>query len=166
MSAKLNTTKANFGTLPVFLTSLSTILGAILFLRFGYAMGNLGFLGTMVIIAVGHMVTIPTAMAISEIATNQPSSFRSAVRERARARDADVYHSQEGRRPGYEGALKEEPGSKDETSGNAGAPEKREKDGGGLPSCFRIPFSFGLLHSECRCSLERMAQCCRECENS
>jgi hypothetical protein len=27
---------ANFGTRPVFLTSVSTILGAILFLRFGY----------------------------------------------------------------------------------------------------------------------------------
>ena len=55
----------------MFLTSVSTILGAILFLRFGYAVGNVGFLGTLLIIAVGHMVTIPTAMAISEIATNQ-----------------------------------------------------------------------------------------------
>ncbi len=71
MSAKLQAAKANFGTLPVFLTSLSTILGAILFLRFGYAVGNVGLLGTLLIIAVGHMVTIPTAMAISEIATNQ-----------------------------------------------------------------------------------------------
>ncbi|HXV63620.1 MAG TPA: amino acid permease [Vicinamibacteria bacterium] len=53
------------------MTSISTILGAILFLRFGYAVGNVGFLGTLLIIAVGHMVTIPTAMAISEIATNQ-----------------------------------------------------------------------------------------------
>lgn len=71
MSDKLETKKANFGTLPVFLTSISTILGAILFLRFGYAVGNVGFLGSLLIIVVGHMVTIPTAMAISEIATNQ-----------------------------------------------------------------------------------------------
>ena len=63
--------KANFGTLPVFLTAISTILGAIMFLRFGFALGTLGFWGTMVIILIGHAVTIPTAMAIAEIATNQ-----------------------------------------------------------------------------------------------
>jgi hypothetical protein len=30
-----------FGTAPVFFTAISTILGAILFLRFGYAVGTL-----------------------------------------------------------------------------------------------------------------------------
>jgi len=60
-----------FGTAPVFLTAVSTILGAILFLRFGSAVGELGFWGTLVIILLGHLVTIPTALAISEIATNQ-----------------------------------------------------------------------------------------------
>jgi hypothetical protein len=60
-----------FGTTPVFLTGISTILGAVMFLRFGYAVGNIGFLGTLGIIIIGHMVTIPTAMAIAEIATNQ-----------------------------------------------------------------------------------------------
>jgi amino acid transporter len=64
-------TKAGFGTMAVFLTAISTILGAVLFLRFGYAVGNVGFLGTVLIIAIGHMVTIPTAMAVAEIATNQ-----------------------------------------------------------------------------------------------
>ncbi len=63
--------KANFGTTAVFLTSISTILGAILFLRFGYAVGNLGFLGVMSIVVLGHLVTIPTALAIAEISTNQ-----------------------------------------------------------------------------------------------
>ena len=33
-----------FGTGPVFLASISTILGAIMFLRFGYAVGNVGLL--------------------------------------------------------------------------------------------------------------------------
>ena len=59
------------GTAPVFLTAISTILGAVMFLRFGYSVGNVGLLGTVAIIALGHMVTIPTAMAIAEIATNQ-----------------------------------------------------------------------------------------------
>jgi len=60
-----------FGTLPVFFTAISTILGAILFLRFGFAVGNLGFYGTVGIVIIGHLVTIPTALAIAEIATNQ-----------------------------------------------------------------------------------------------
>ncbi|WP_297093131.1 amino acid permease [uncultured Draconibacterium sp.] len=66
------TTHSNkFGTAPVFLTAISTILGAILFLRFGYAVGTLGFWGVILIIFLGHLVTIPTALAISEIATNK-----------------------------------------------------------------------------------------------
>ena len=71
MENKLQNLKANFGTLPVFLTAISTILGAVMFLRFGYAVGEVGFLGTLLIILVAHMVTIPTAMALAEIATNQ-----------------------------------------------------------------------------------------------
>lgn len=63
--------KANFGTAPVFFTAISTILGAIMFLRFGYAVGSVGFIGTLGIILFANMVTIPTAMAIAEIATNQ-----------------------------------------------------------------------------------------------
>lgn len=59
-----------FGTAPVFLTAISTILGAILFLRFGYAVGNVGLLGAVVLILIGHAVTIPTGLAIAEIATN------------------------------------------------------------------------------------------------
>jgi amino acid transporter len=60
-----------FGTAPVFITAICTILGAILFLRFGFAVGTLGFWGVVLIILLGHMVTIPTALAISEIATNK-----------------------------------------------------------------------------------------------
>jgi len=59
-----------FGTAPVFLTAVSTILGAILFLRFGYAVGNVGLLGGLGLILIGHMVTVPTGLAIAEIATN------------------------------------------------------------------------------------------------
>ena len=59
-----------FGTSPVFLAAISTILGAILFLRFGYAVGNAGALGAILLILIGHAITIPTALAIAEIATN------------------------------------------------------------------------------------------------
>ncbi len=60
-----------FGTAPVFFTAISTILGAVLFLRFGYAVGHVGFWGVILIILLGHLVTIPTAFAISELATNK-----------------------------------------------------------------------------------------------
>ena len=63
--------EAALGTAPVFFTAISTILGAIMFLRFGYAVGSVGFLGAVAIIIVGHLVTIPTALALAEIATNQ-----------------------------------------------------------------------------------------------
>lgn len=63
--------KKEFGTAPVFFTAMATILGAILFLRFGYGVGVLGFWGVVLIILLGHLVTIPTALAISEIATNK-----------------------------------------------------------------------------------------------
>lgn len=63
--------KKSFGTAPVFFTAIATILGAVLFLRFGFAAGTLGFWGVIGVILLGHMVTIPTALAISEIATNK-----------------------------------------------------------------------------------------------
>jgi len=62
--------KKGLGTLPVYLTAVSTIMGAIMFLRFGAAVGTLGFWGAIVLVILGHMITIPTALAISEIATN------------------------------------------------------------------------------------------------
>jgi amino acid transporter len=71
ISEKGNVSVNGFGTAPVFFTAISTILGAILFLRFGFAVGTLGFLGVILIIVLGHLVTIPTALAISEISTNQ-----------------------------------------------------------------------------------------------
>src|SRR5574344_2722785 len=71
MTENTNNGKKQFGSLPVFMTAISTILGAILFLRFGYAVGSLGFVGVLFLIIIGHLVTIPTALAISEIATNK-----------------------------------------------------------------------------------------------
>jgi amino acid transporter len=63
--------KGRFGTAPVFLTAISTILGAIMFLRFGYSVGSVGIWGTIAIVLIGHLVTIPTALSLAEIATNQ-----------------------------------------------------------------------------------------------
>jgi len=70
MSSKIPSLRT-MGTLLVFMTAISTIFGAILFLRFGYAVGHVGLIGALGIIVIGHLVTIPTAMAVSEIATNK-----------------------------------------------------------------------------------------------
>lgn len=70
MTRQTTTKGHGFGTAPVFLAAISTILGAILFLRFGYAVAHTGAMGTILIILVGHAITIPTALAIAEIATN------------------------------------------------------------------------------------------------
>ena len=59
------------GVLPVYFTAATTILGAILFLRFGIAVGTLGFWGAIALVILGHLITIPTALALSEIATNK-----------------------------------------------------------------------------------------------
>lgn len=67
---KTESRQGGFGTAPVYFTAISTILGAVLFLRFGYAVGTLGFWGALLIIFLGHLITIPTALALSEIATN------------------------------------------------------------------------------------------------
>lgn len=60
-----------FGTAPVFLPPYPQFLAPYYSLRFGFAVGTLGFIGVMLAIIIGHIVTIPTALAISEIATNK-----------------------------------------------------------------------------------------------
>jgi amino acid transporter len=71
MAGQLENNSLQLGTMPVFLTSIATILGAILFLRFGYSVANISLLGTIALVVIANMVTVPTALAVSEIATNQ-----------------------------------------------------------------------------------------------
>ena len=71
MVQRLRSNQLQLGTVAVFLTSIATILGAILFLRFGYSIAHVGLIQTLLIILVGHLVTIPAALAVAEIATNQ-----------------------------------------------------------------------------------------------
>ena len=47
-----------------------TILGVIMFLRFGYVVGNAGLLNTLLILAAAKIITILTAVSLSAIATN------------------------------------------------------------------------------------------------
>jgi amino acid transporter len=63
--------RQGFGSFPVFITSLVTLLGAVLFLQFSGAVGQLGLVNSFLMVLLAHLVTIPTAMALSEVATNQ-----------------------------------------------------------------------------------------------
>lgn len=60
-----------FGTLVgVFAPTVLTILGAIMYLREGWTVGNAGLGGAILIILLAHVITITTGLAVSSISTN------------------------------------------------------------------------------------------------
>lgn len=62
-----------YGTFEgVFVPTLLTILGVILYLRTGWVVGNAGLGGAIAIILIGYAITGATAMSISSVATNTP----------------------------------------------------------------------------------------------
>jgi amino acid transporter len=54
----------------VFVPTVLTILGAIMYLRLGWVVGNAGLGGAILIIFLAHIITITTGLAVSSIATN------------------------------------------------------------------------------------------------
>ena len=63
--------KNQLGTfLGVFTPTILTILGAIMYLRFGWVVGNAGIIATVVIVALANAITFVTALSISSLATN------------------------------------------------------------------------------------------------
>jgi amino acid transporter len=54
----------------VFTPTVLTILGAIMYLRLGWVVGNAGILGAIGIILLAHVITVTTGLAVSSIATN------------------------------------------------------------------------------------------------
>lgn len=60
-----------FGTFKgVFVPSILTIFGVIMYLRLGWVAGNAGVFGTALIVTFGSAITFLTALSISSIATN------------------------------------------------------------------------------------------------
>ena len=60
-----------FGTFQgVFTPSILTILGVVMYLRFGWVLGNLGLGLTLVIVTIATSITFLTALSISGLATN------------------------------------------------------------------------------------------------
>ncbi len=64
-------TRSGFGTFEgVFRPIVLTILGAMLYLREGWLVGNNGLLGALLVIAAAYTITGTTALSLSTIATN------------------------------------------------------------------------------------------------
>ena len=63
---------AGLGTFGgVFTPSILTILGVIMYLRFGWVVGNAGLVGTLLIVTISTSITFLTGLSISQIATDQ-----------------------------------------------------------------------------------------------
>ena len=60
-----------FGTFQgVFTPSILTIIGVVMYLRFGWMLGNVGLAQSLLLVAVGSAITFLTGLSISSIATN------------------------------------------------------------------------------------------------
>jgi potassium/chloride transporter 4/5/6 len=54
----------------VFTPSILTILGVIMYLRFGWVVGNVGLVGALVIVVIANLITLITALSVSAVASN------------------------------------------------------------------------------------------------
>lgn len=64
--------KGGLGTFGgVFTPSILTILGVIMYLRFGWVVGNVGLIGTLLIVTLSTAITFLTGLSIAAIATDQ-----------------------------------------------------------------------------------------------
>ena len=60
-----------FGTFKgVYTPSVLTIFGVIMYLRFGWVLGNVGLPGTLLIVTIATSITLLTGLSISAMATN------------------------------------------------------------------------------------------------
>jgi solute carrier family 12 sodium/potassium/chloride transporter 2 len=71
-SATTATSGAGLGTFGgVYTPSILTILGVIMYLRFGWVVGNVGLLGTLIIVTLATSITFLTSLSVSAIATDR-----------------------------------------------------------------------------------------------
>ena len=55
----------------VFTPSILTILGVIMYLRFGWVVGNAGLIGPLIIVTISTAITFLTALSVCAIATDK-----------------------------------------------------------------------------------------------
>jgi amino acid transporter len=67
-----NRSETGLGTFGgVFTPSILTILGVIMYLRFGWVVGNAGLRNTLIIVTIASAITLLTGLSIAQIATDQ-----------------------------------------------------------------------------------------------
>lgn len=72
VSSNLEDKKSGLGTFGgVYTPSILTILGVIMYLRFGWVVGNVGLLGSFLVVTLSCAITFLTALSISAIATDR-----------------------------------------------------------------------------------------------
>lgn len=72
MKAKNPAAGYSFGTFKgVFTPSILTIIGVVMYLRFGWTLGNLGLAKTLLMVTVCSCVTLATGLSLSALATNR-----------------------------------------------------------------------------------------------
>ena len=65
--------RAGLGTFGgVFTPSILTILGVIMYLRFGWVVGNAGLGNALIIVTIATTITLLTGLSIAQISTDQP----------------------------------------------------------------------------------------------
>lgn len=65
-------TEKRFGTFSgVYTPSILTILGVVMYLRFGWVVGNVGLASALAIVLISHVISGTTALSISSISTNR-----------------------------------------------------------------------------------------------
>ena len=78
-----------YGTfLGVFTPSMLTILGTIMYLRFGWMVGNTGIYRALAIVFVANVITLVTALSVSSLATSQRVETQRFVHEISQVRSA------------------------------------------------------------------------------
>lgn len=66
-----NNYKQSLNSFQVLILVITALLGGLVFLRMGYAVGTLGFAGALLVIFTGNLLTFSVALAVSELSSNQ-----------------------------------------------------------------------------------------------
>ncbi len=67
-----NTSEKKFGAFAgVFTPSVLTILGVIMYQRMGWLVGNAGLVGSLVIVALAHVISVTAGLSVASIATSR-----------------------------------------------------------------------------------------------
>lgn len=68
----LSPPQGRFGTFGgVFTPSVLTILGVVMYMRFGWVVGHQGLIGALMVVLVAHLISIATGLSVASIATNR-----------------------------------------------------------------------------------------------